>query len=139
MVVVVDGKAFEPTEGLKDGNWLREPLDLAARVQSVLQLKDSESIVSTRAVIEIVVGMLMSDGITAFDNRGRLLGFNVFAKPVTSEEAEIANSGMGGARHRAFALLSSWVGGSVVACFMVSQDGATEYQEILRIDNHEQH
>jgi len=129
LAVVVEGEDFRPSDGLKDGNWLRQPLDLVGKVRAVVQLHDPEAVTSARAIIEVVTGMLMSDGITVFDNHGHVLGFAVFAKPSTPEEAEVANSQIGGARRRAFALLSSWVGaGLIVGCFMVSQDGGTAYR-----------
>jgi hypothetical protein len=70
------------------------------------------------AWVELVARMIMSDGITLFDNRARVLGFRIFVKGTNIDD------GSGGARLRAFETMKSLVSGRVlVGAFYQSQDG----------------
>ena len=128
LAIVVNHSTISPN--LEDGMWLKEPLNLLKRVQTEIQIEDRESGAANRAAIEVVSGMLMSDGITAFDTHGCVLGFNVFAKAISSEERELMEHTTGGARHRTFELLRSWIGSQLSACMMVSHDGHIAYKGV---------
>ncbi len=67
-------------------------------------------------------GMLNSDGIILFDDKGQLLGYNCFVK-VSGTDGII-----GGARKRAFAGVCMKIGRGVSAVFMQSQDGWTDFK-----------
>ncbi|MCX6344279.1 MAG: hypothetical protein NT018_04305 [Armatimonadetes bacterium] len=128
LAIVTDPVVVSKTRGLKDGIWLPEPLDLAKRVETEVVFADSESSAAIYAAEDIVVGMLMSDGITVFNTKGCVVGFNVFAKPSNQTERNVVAK-TGGARRRAFELLRLWLECPVLACFMLSQDGSTQYEE----------
>ena len=70
----------------------------------------------------LLQGMLNSDGIVIFDDRGRLLGYNCFVK--VTQAANV----IGGARKRAFATLVNKLGNGLQAVFMQSQDGWSEFR-----------
>ncbi|HLK56555.1 MAG TPA: hypothetical protein VKU00_08325 [Chthonomonadaceae bacterium] len=130
LAVVIETNKVDIPEGLKDGTWLLDPIDLTERVKSELGTNDGIPNTSTRSIINVIAGMLMSDGITVFDSGGRVRGYNAFAKPMAHAEMEIMTSNVGGARRRTFKLLCSWLGSLLTACLMVSQDGAILYQEV---------
>jgi hypothetical protein len=70
----------------------------------------------------LLKGMLNSDGIILFDNKGRLLGYNCFIKSTQSKKVN------GGARKRAYSSIKSKVGRGLAAVFMQSQDGWTDFE-----------
>jgi len=107
----------------QDGIILDEPIDFYRLVEQAIKDKgDTSNLESKGALLQ---GMLNSDGITLFDSRSRLLGYNCFVKPDSEEETLSIN---GGARKRAFGSLSSKVGTELSAVFIQSQDGWTEYK-----------
>ena len=71
---------------------------------------------------ELLEGMICSDGITLFDERGRVLGYRCFVRVPQARRV------IGGARRRAFATLQSCVGRGISAAFMQSQDGWTDFE-----------
>jgi hypothetical protein len=129
LVLVLDPPNYTPRQELRDGTWLDPPIDLVARIEQEMSTPDAEATTATRALIDIVAGMLMSDGITVFTTEGKLLGFNVFAKAVTPEQVALSTHSSGGARRRAFQLLTSLLGDDVRACLMLSQDGAMHFAQ----------
>ena len=70
----------------------------------------------------LLEGMLCSDGITLFDERGRLLGYRCFIQIPTKQEV------VGGARRRAFGALCDHLGKGLSAVFMQSQDGWSDFR-----------
>lgn len=119
-IIAVTGADFVPEFLANDGVVLEKPIDFPNLVDEIITSKaDSASIDSKGALLK---GMLNSDGIIVFDNRGRLLGFNCFVKP--DKEDDI----VGGARKRAFSALSKQVGKELTAVFMQSQDGWSDFK-----------
>ncbi len=109
---------------LADGVLLEEPLDFPGLI--IEASRNPESFEHLISKVDLVKGMLNSDGIILFDCRARLLGYNCFIKL-----GKKANSVVGGARRRAFSALKNGVGKKgIVAAYMQSQDGLTEYEEI---------
>jgi len=70
----------------------------------------------------LLKGMFNSDGIILFDRKGQLLGYNYFVN-LPAEKGLV-----GGARKRAFSSLKKKVGSGLVAVFMQSQDGWTDFE-----------
>jgi len=70
----------------------------------------------------LLKGMLNTDGITLFDNKSRLLGYNCFVKVNRNDNV------IGGARKRAFTALAAKLGRGLCAVFMQSQDGWSDYK-----------
>ena len=75
---------------------------------------------------ELLDGMICSDGVTLFDERGRLLGYRCFVHVPRSSRV------VGGARRRAFATLKAHIGRGLAAVFMQSQDGWTDFEETFK-------
>ncbi len=100
---------------------LESPLDFGSLVSQLKKDEIDATLLTNKG--SLLKGMLNSDGIILFDDRGRLLGYNCFVK-VKHDEGVI-----GGARRRAFAALGAKVGSGLSAAFMQSQDGWTEYKD----------
>lgn len=109
----------------KDGQFLEPAVEIFERVRLCHSEKSLQPHFNLEAAVYLVKGMLCTDGITLFDTQGRVLGFNIFVKPV----GEAQNS-IGGARKRTFSLLAELVSqGQLAGAFMRSQDGECEFQK----------
>jgi hypothetical protein len=119
-IIAVTNRSRPPVFIAKDGVLLDFPIDFADLVSQLKKgTTDSTALANKGALLK---GMLNSDGITLFDNRGRLLGYNCFVK-VKHERTAV-----GGARHRAFATLVDKIGNGLTAAFSRSQDGRAEFK-----------
>ena len=107
-----------------DAVLLDEPIDFPLLIR---ELKKDGRTGTMRYVVErkaeLVEGMISSDGITLFDEHGRLLGYRCFI------HVPRAGRVTGGARRRAFVTLRSHVGRGISAAFMQSQDGWTDFED----------
>ncbi|MEO3877319.1 MAG: hypothetical protein AB1780_12495 [Pseudomonadota bacterium] len=108
-----------------DGVILEEPIDFSSLVYELKKERIEPNHLESKGFL--LKGMLNSDGIILFDNKGRLLGYNCFVK------VNNKNNVLGGARKRAFASLKSKIGRGLSAVFMQSQDGWTDFEDA----NHE--
>ncbi|MEE9492678.1 MAG: hypothetical protein V3W04_04790 [Gammaproteobacteria bacterium] len=120
-LIAVTSMKLAPSILKEDGVFLEEPIDFVSLVSNANKdLVLFEYLVSK---VDLLKGMLNSDGIILFDNVGRLLGYNCFIK--ISQKARV----IGGARKRAYSSLKENVGKKgIVAAFMQSQDGWTEFE-----------
>ncbi|MBF5046559.1 hypothetical protein FGE12_29350 [Aggregicoccus sp. 17bor-14] len=123
LVAVLDARAQAP-DFLSDGLWLAEPLDLTAlalRYEAEHGERDALGLIAYGSLYRRMIGM---DGITVFDSRGRLLGYNCFIRQQVIGQP--ARKVVGGARRRAFEVLCGEVGHSLAAALYRSRDGAAE-------------
>ena len=109
-----------PPRALKDGMFFYEPIDFHRMIKSVKAGDLSLDFLERKA--ELVRGMLCCDGISLFDDRGKLLGYRCFVSLSGSHGI------IGGARKRAFAALKRHLRRGLSAVFLQSQDGLTEFQ-----------
>ncbi len=120
-LMAVTNKNDAPAILKEDGVFLEEPIDFVRLVDDAN--KDPALFEFLISKVELLKGMLNSDGIILFDWKGRLLGYNCFIK--INQKAKV----IGGARKRAFFSLKDNVGKKgVYAAFMQSQDGWTEFE-----------
>ena len=107
----------------RDAIILGEPIDFPSMAR---QLKRATNTGLWLQLIEkktdLLKGMIGSDGITLFDQYGRLLGYRCFI-PLSAKSAVV-----GGARRRAFETLKSYLGRGLSAIFFQSQDGWTDFR-----------
>ena len=103
-----------------DGVLLDTPIDFVDIVAQLKKGKIDSTVLTNKS--SLLKGMLNSDGIILFDERGRLLGYNCFVK--VQHDAGV----IGGARRRAFSALQAKLGKGLAAAFMQSQDGWTEFR-----------
>lgn len=121
-IIAVTNMAEAPKFLSSDGVILEKPIDFSKLVYDLKKEKISPSHLHSKG--DLLKGMLNSDGIILFDNKGRLLGYNCFVKVSNKENI------IGGARKRAFASIQSKLGRGVAAVFMQSQDGWTDFKGI---------
>jgi hypothetical protein len=114
----------KPPSYLSDGVILQRPLDISAAVEKFLG-GDIEAEHVLNAIASLVKGMISSDGITAFDSKGRLVAYNCF---IASPNRIAGKVVVGGARTRAFEALATKVGVTLDGVFMQSQDGWTRFE-----------
>lgn len=105
----------------KDGISLENPIDFSCLVKRSISKEISDSTLTSNG--SLLKGMLNSDGIILFNNKGCLLGYNYFVK-------FNATNLTGGARRRAFHTIESKIGKGICAVFMQSQDGSTDFKEV---------
>jgi len=106
-----------------DGIILENPIDFDQLVHDLRRDRIPSSSLDSKGYL--LSGMLNSDGIILFDNKGRLLGYNCFIKLGSKDKS----TGSGGARKRAFAALKGKIGKGVCAAFMQSQDGWSDWSD----------
>ena len=126
-ILAVTNMRTPPKVLSNDAVILDEPIDFPSMTR---ELKNGGSAgrspYSLEKKAELLEGMLRSDGITMFDQRGRLLGYRCFIR-ISGERGVV-----GGARRRAFESLKRRLGRGLSAAFMQSQDGWTEFEEYLQ-------
>lgn len=98
-IVAVTNMERAPTFLAHDGVILELPINFYKLVGQLRKDEIDSTVLSNKGAL--LKGMLNSDGIILFDNKGRLLGYNCFVK-VKHESGVI-----GGARRRAFAALGA--------------------------------
>lgn len=108
-----------------DSVLLAEPIDVASMVSSLRNSPDPLAPLSKiNSAIDLVRGMVCSDGATLFDDLGRLLAYRCFVQIPDESTAS------GGARSRAFSALTDHLGQGLSAAFMQSHDGLTRFEEV---------
>ena len=124
-IIAVTNMTKPPKLLSSDGVILDAPIDFSKLVYELKKGKINASHLDSKG--HLLQGMLNSDGIILFDNKGRLLGYNCFVK--------VSNKGnvIGGARKRAFASVKSKIGNGISAVFMQSQDGWTDFKEAKNV------
>jgi len=121
-IVAVINKNQVPKFLSEDGIILENPIDFGRLVESLMMKEIDQSQIDSKGFL--LKGMLNSDGILIFDNRGRLLGYNCFIK--TDKKSEV----IGGARKRAFFCLKNKLGKGLCGVFMQSQDGWSDFEGV---------
>lgn len=111
---------------LKDGVILSPPIDIVEKISLLLKESDCGSDTKLRAGAALIKGMLLSDGITVFGCNGSVRAYNVFIKTRVNSKGFVPT--LGGARRRAFDVLSSMVGHDLRGAFFLSQDGHAEFR-----------
>lgn len=104
----------------KDGIILETPLDFNRLV--INAMGSSEEVSTLDSTGGLIQGILNTDGITVFDTRGKLIGYNCFVK--NKQEGNI----IGGARKRTFETLCKRLRRGIVSVFMQSQDNWSSYK-----------
>lgn len=120
---------------LKDGIVLDEKISVVDRIIELEREKNGSSGINSvdanaklNGVFNIIVGMLMSDGITVFGNDSSVRAYNIFLKhPVDNEEIKNVE---GGARSRTFAVMKLKLSNVIPAIYIQSQDGKTQTETI---------
>lgn len=131
LAVVVDSAKVNAGTAYKfsDAIYLDPPISLIDPVRDYLRSSTPELAQILRSRADLAIGMLNFDGITIFDTAGNVVGYNAFAKPTTARERAAFEASEGGARSRTFNLLKHFTKRELKACFMLSQDGGSNFGE----------
>lgn len=121
-IIAVTNMAKPPKFLSDDGVILEDPIDFSNLVLDLKKERIDPNHLESKG--HLLTGMLNSDGIVLFDNKGRLLGYNCFVK--VSNKTNL----IGGARKRAFASMKNKIGRGLLATFIQSQDGWTDFEGI---------
>jgi len=106
---------------LSDGVILKKDFGLSEAIQRYIKNRDEAAAFSLSSYASLIKKMLAMDGITVFNNSGDVLAYNCFVKDVSPRHPnEVV---LGGARKRAFELLSRKIGNELTCALYQSQDG----------------
>ena len=122
-ILAVTNMSSPPKIISRDAVLLAEPVDFPAMIRELRKSPKPDTwlrYIEKKA--ELTTGMIISDGITLFDQRGRLLGYRCFVA------APQEGGALGGSRRRAFQALERQLGRGLAAIFMQSQDGWTDFR-----------
>lgn len=120
-IIAVTNMKRAPKVLSRDGVILEAPIDFEELIAKFRKDVIPQSLIDSKS--DILSGMLNSDGILLFDNRARILGYNIFV--AISNNA----SAFGGARRRAFESLKGIINRGLCSVFMQSHDGWSEFTE----------
>jgi hypothetical protein len=139
IAVIFKGETISDEQEFKDGQILKEPINLVSKLQLFRtesdrigepSLKHNSDLIS---YTHLISGMMLSDGITIFSNSGLVLAYNVFIKTdkqqTEDNPQDEENKIVGGARTRAFNYLCKLPKDKISAVLMQSQDGAIKFFE----------
>lgn len=111
---------------LEDGIVLKERIDIPELISDLLEKNDLQANSILNGFYSIIIGMMQSDGITVFTNKGEIAAYNVFVK----HPSKIAKTNTsGGARSRTFLTLCNMIGNGIEAAYIQSQDGKIEIKK----------
>jgi hypothetical protein len=126
-------------EGMNDAVVLNPPLDLGDAFMAYKTHGSADSILELQRSEALLLGMLQSDGIVVFDDRGAVTAYRVFFRDARTAAHLKVNVNkpkhlpktsvpVGGARRRAFEGLKGLVGSELQGILFRSQDGVTEFK-----------
>lgn len=111
---------------LEDGIILKERIDIPKIIKELLEKDDLQANSKLNGFFTIIIGMMESDGITVFSDKGEVVAYNVFIKHPDS----IAKTNTsGGARSRTFLTLCMLIGKGIESAYIQSQDGKIETKD----------
>jgi hypothetical protein len=111
---------------LEDGIILKERINIPEIIKELLEKDDLQANAKLNGFFTIIIGMMESDGITVFSDRGEVVAYNIFIKHPDS----IAKTNTsGGARSRTFVTLCKLIGNGIESVYIQSQDGKIETKD----------
>ncbi len=123
LACVVKSKTVLPKR-LQDGIILEERINVPQMISDLMDLDNLASNSKLEGQFSIIIGMMQTDGITVFTDKGEIASYNVFIKhPLKFSQSKTT----GGARSRTFLALSEYIGIGIEAAYIQSQDGKIEY------------
>lgn len=109
-----------------DGIILKEPISLIQTMLTAVKENTAADASLLRSQESLLRGMIGSDGVTILGTDGSIRAFRVFVHRSSTKPKSAKTSTSGGARSRAFDVLSGYVGKTLQAALFRSQDGRTE-------------
>lgn len=128
LIAVAENKK-KASEVFSDGTFLDPPISIPDKISEMGQNSSIEKYTELQACLAIISGMINSDGITLFDTKGNILGYNIFINFKNDKKATV-----GGARKRTFEALSNYVkNAQLVVAYYQSQDGDCDCIEVKNV------
>lgn len=125
LACVIDHKRKTLSKKLSDGIVLRNRIDVSKTVKALSDKNDLQANSELIGNFSLISGMMQSDGITIFTDKGEVAAYNIFVKhPQSIAKTNVS----GGARSRTFMTLKNWIGSGIKGAYIQSQDGKIEYQ-----------
>jgi len=120
LACTIDFQKKQVPKRLEDGIILKERINIPHLIADLLSNDDLKSNSELNGFYSIIIGMMQSDGITVFTNKGEVAAYNVFVKhPVKIAKTNTS----GGARSRTFLTLKNMIGIGIESAYIQSQDG----------------
>ena len=111
---------------LIDGIVLRQKINIPEHIARLNQRNDLASVANLQGYFSLIIGMMQSDGITVFTDKGEVAAYNVFVK---HPEIVLQSQTNGGARSRTYLTLKEYLKKGLIAAYIQSQDGKIEYKD----------
>ncbi len=124
LACVIDSNKHTLPHKLQDGIELKERINITKSIADLLEKKDLQANSVLEGHFSLITGMMESDGITVFTNNGQIAAYNVFVK-----NSKKQTSTTGGARSRAFLILSGMIKNGIESAYIQSQDGKIEFKD----------
>jgi hypothetical protein len=125
LACVIDHKKKELPVKLQDGIKLQDRIDIPAAIEELLHKNDLQANSLLDGQFSLITGMMQSDGITVFTDRGEVVAYNVFVK---HPESILKETTTGGARSRTFLTLCNFINNGLKSAYIQSQDGKIEFR-----------
>jgi hypothetical protein len=125
LACVVKSKKKIPKK-LSDGISLSTRIDIPQSIRELIDKSALQANAFLEGQFSLITGMMQSDGITIFSDRGEVVAYNVFVKHPTKVVNVKTN---GGARSRTFLTLCDMVGKELESAYIQSQDGKIEFKK----------
>lgn len=125
LACVIDNKKRELPKKLDDGILLGQKINIPKIVSELLDNNDLQANAKLEGNFSLIVGMMQSDGITVFTNKGEVSSYNVFVKHTDKLKKTTTT---GGARSRTYLTLCDMLGNGIESAYIQSQDGKIEYK-----------
>jgi len=109
---------------LADGITLSQRINVSEIIEELLDNNDLQANAKLEGQFSLIVGMMQSDGITVFTDKGEIASYNVFVK---HPEKIVNVKTTGGARSRTYQTLCGMIGNGIESAYIQSQDGKVEF------------
>jgi hypothetical protein len=126
LACVISSKKKELPQKLKDGIELQHRIIIPEIIFEFLDKNDLQANSKLEGQFNLISGMMQSDGITVFTDKGEVAAYNVFVK---HPEKIMKTNTDGGARSRTYLTLCEMIGNGIESAYIQSQDGKIEYKD----------
>lgn len=126
LACVINHKKKELPKKLNDGIALEQRIDIPKIINELLDKNDLQANSKLEGQFSLIMGMLQSDGITVFTDKGEVASYNVFVK---HPESLLKSKTSGGARSRTYLTLCEMIGNGIESAYIQSQDGKIEVND----------
>lgn len=125
LACVIKSQKKELPKKLQDGINLVQKIKVPGLISDLMDKSDLQANSIIEGQFSLIAGMMQSDGITVFTDKGEVASYNVFVK---HPEKILKSPTDGGARSRTFLTLCDMIGNGLESAYIQSQDGKIEFR-----------